>query len=93
MSGRHIRIEKPECQRCKSHTVKRAPRSCLAEKDYSLCHKLCPRCWRREKPDNYNEINKNVHCWVCCEQKCWVCGSMGGEWHDDIRKVLCYDCL
>ncbi len=93
------RIYDLPCEGCFENTgrkVKTSPKSCLPKENYQSCHIFCKPCWEKRRWNYYwqdDEKKKhNYSCYICLQQKCWHCNSIG-EWHADIRKVLCYDCL
>lgn len=89
------KIDKGKCEKC-DRSIKKPPRICLPIENYQSCHKLCRWCWKKYRWDNYDrdlELQKNyAHCIYCREPACYYCGARG-KWQEDIRKVLCYDCL
>ncbi len=92
---RHDRIGNLLCTKCGLRNVKKPPRTCLNPEDYQHVHKLCKPCWK-DIPyyDKVMDREKNkVMCWFCISQPCWYCKNLGGVWQEDIKKVLCAECL
>jgi hypothetical protein len=101
----HSRKQNVKCIKCIEkypndmylvRNVKTPPKLCLPKEYYHSVHLLCRPCWKKYRNNFYDNDKKLLllkdPCYICSQVKCIKCGSIG-HYHDDLKKVLCYDCL